>query len=105
MPARTTDPKIPVGTGVSAELFVAMEDYCRDNDIMRGEKPNLSGLLLIAAADKVGFNLPVVERQAAQKPDPEEAKKRAREAEARRREEARKRVEAIRKAGQKAAAA
>lgn len=93
---RTSDPKIPVSTGVSAELFVKLEDFARENKIMRGEKVNLSGLLLMAAASYVGYELPAKELAQVSEQTAEEKKAAAREAEKARREEARKRVEAIR---------
>lgn len=96
MPGRNTDPKVPISTGVSADLFVAAEDYANANGFVRGEKANLSGLLMVALAEKIGFTLPVEEKATAQRISDEERKRMQREAEARRREEARAKVAALR---------
>lgn len=98
MPARNADPKISVSTGVTPDMYVALEKFASDNGILKGEKPNLSGVLLLAAAQYIGFELPAAEAHAAShgEEDPEEKRRKAREAEKARREAAMARVQALR---------
>ena len=99
---RNSDPKLPLSTGVSPELFVHAEKFALDNHITRGEnadgssKPNLSALLYLAIAAYTEYPIPVAERAAISAQTAEEKRAAAKAAEDARRKEARARVDALR---------